>query len=245
MKILIAEDNLALQKSVGLLLNCWGFDFDVADNGQEAVERVRQKDGLYDLCLMDIDMPIMSGYEAAQAIRREVRYFPIMAMTAQWGVEALYDSAGMDDYVEKPCDPDRLLDKINELTVKSLKLSIKNNEICFTKEMPMDQQHAKELRQLKEQGLIKMRLDGPAEREIIAHKNTPNKISYDFIVKKQLLSEVLNRDPERPTLCDLYRGNKNCIIETFLDEENYAERLKTDDELMEKQTEKILKEEEE
>jgi hypothetical protein len=110
--------------------------------------------------------------------------------------------------------------------------------------MPMDQQHAQELRKLKEQKMVKMRLDGPDQQEVIAHENTPNKISYDFNQKKYLMTEFLNRDPERPTLCDLYRGTKNCIVETFLDEDDYAKKLASEDQEMAKYTHKIYKAEE-
>ena len=107
--------------------------------------------------------------------------------------------------------------------------------------MPVDQQHAQELKKLKKQGLVKMRLDGPDDREVIAHKNVPNKISHDFNIKKYSMTEFLNRDPERPTLCDLYRGNKNCIVETFLDDDDYIHKIKAEDEDLDKYTEKAFK----
>lgn len=107
--------------------------------------------------------------------------------------------------------------------------------------MPMDALHAKELKKLKEQGLVKMRLDGPAEREVIAHKNIPYKISHDFNIKKYLMTEFLNRDPDRPTICDLYRGNKSCIVETFIDEEDFSKKVSTEDQDMEKYSTKAFK----
>ena len=121
MKILIVEDNLILQKSVCILMNSWGFDFDVANNGQEAVERVAANEGKYDLCLMDIDMPVMNGCEAALTLRRNFKYFPILAMSGKPApiIKEIYAAAGMDDYIAKPCDPNMLLDKINELALKS------------------------------------------------------------------------------------------------------------------------------
>ena len=118
MKILIVEDNLQLQKSVCLLMDSWGFEFDVANNGQEAIERVAANEGEYDLCLMDIDMPVMNGYEAALAIRRDFSYFPIMALSGNASIKETYAKAGMDDYLEKPASANMLLDKINELTIK-------------------------------------------------------------------------------------------------------------------------------
>jgi len=222
----------------------WGFEYDLASNGQEAVAQAQIHEGEYDLCLMDIDMPIMNGFEATKIIRHNLNYFPIMALTGNLRAKEEYLAIGMDDYLEKPYSFDNLYQKINELTVKFYKFKINVKDIFIKKEMPMDQQHAQELRKLKEQKLVKMRLDGPEQQEVIAHENTPNKISYDFNQKKYLMTEFLNRDPERPTLCDLYRGTKNCIVETFLDEDDYAKKLASEDQEMSKYTQKIYKAEE-
>ena len=244
MRILIAEDDSALQRIAGKLMTHWGFEFDMASNGQEAVDQAKINEGEYDLCLMDIDMPIMNGFEATKIIRRKLKYFPIMALTGNLQAKQKYLEIGMDDFLGKPYSFDNLYQKINELTVKFYKFKINGNDIFIKKEMPMDQQHAQELKKLKEQNLVKMRLDGPEQQEVIAHENTPYKISHDFNRKKHLMTEFLNRDPERPTICDLYRGTKNCIVETFLDENDYAKKLASEDLEMAKYTQKIYKAEE-
>ncbi len=244
MRILIAEDDAALRYMAGKLMGRWGYNFDIANNGQEAVEHAQMHEGEYDMCLMDIDMPIMNGFEATKIIRQKLKYFPIMALTGNPMVKDKYLEVGMDDFLGKPYGIDELYSKINDLTVKTYKFKINGNDIFIKKEMPMDQQHAQELRKLKEQKLVKMRLDGPEQQEVIAHENTPNKISYDFNQKKYMMTEFLNRDPERPTLCDLYRGSQNCIVETFLDEDNYTKKLALEDQEMAKHTQKIYKAEE-
>ena len=119
MKLLIAEDNENLRKSVGLLMNLWGFDFDMASNGLEALEKAKVNEGKYDLCLMDLEMPVMGGCEAALMIRRQVSYFPILALSGNLHVSEKYVQAGMDDYLEKPYEPHVLLTKIMELTGRS------------------------------------------------------------------------------------------------------------------------------
>jgi len=101
-------------------------------------------------------------------------------------------------------------------------------------EMPMDQHHAQELKKLKEQGLVKIKLDGLGQYEVITHRNIPNKISHDFNIKKYRMVEFVNRDPDRPTLCNLYGGDPNRIIETFLDEEDYCRRTDIEDQELEK-----------
>lgn len=116
MNVLIAEDNEKLQQSVGLLMKLWGFNFDLASNGQEAVEKAMINKDKYDLCLMDIEMPVMNGCEAAIMMRREGKQFPIIAISGSLDIEKLYSDAGMNDYLEKPYDPQMLLNKIKQLT---------------------------------------------------------------------------------------------------------------------------------
>jgi CheY-like chemotaxis protein len=188
----------------GELMTYWGYDFDMASD----------------------------GIEATKIIRCVAEYFPIMAFTSNESYKKACYAAGMDAFAQKPCLPDELFAKINELSVKLFKFIVKPDGFDIKEVMPMDQQHAQELRKLKSQGLIKMRLDGPDNRELIAHKNTPNKISHDFNILRYSMTEFLNRDPDRPTVVDLYRGTKNCIIETFVDEEGYQEKLATEDEMM-------------
>jgi len=245
MNILIAEDNKVIQMIQREQMENWGFTYDLAANGLEAVEYAKKNNGKYDLCLMDIDMPKMNGIEAAKIIRRVVDYFPILALTAGDAHKAASFEAGMDDFAVKPCSREDLLARIKKLTVKTYKLIAKSSGFDITEVMPVDKKHAEELMKLKSQGLVKMRLDGPDDREVIAHKNVPNKISYDFNVLKQSMTEFINRDPERPTVCDLYRGTKNCIVETFVDVGDYQDILKMEDEIMEKHQAKYYKPDEE
>ncbi|MDH3975568.1 MAG: response regulator [Deltaproteobacteria bacterium] len=229
MNILIAEDNMLLQKSFGMLMKYWGFDFDVAGNGQEAVERAVANEGKYDLCLMDIDMPIMDGCEAAQTIRREVEYFPIMALSGNAYIEKICADAGMDDYIAKPCEPERLLGKINELTIKLLKLDYKKGYFDFKKEMPMNQAELKELRELKNKGLTKLKLVG-TDYTFVVHKNIQNKISHDLIAEGKELTEFIDRSENEPGKCHLYKVNLHVTKDLFIPEE-LEEALKQEDQI--------------
>ena len=114
-RILLAEDNALNQEIAVTILEEAGCTVDVAADGAEAVEKVRRSAGTpYDLILMDIQMPVMNGIEAAKAIRGmddpSLARLPIVAMTANAFEEDRQRilSAGMDDYLGKPVDIDKL-----------------------------------------------------------------------------------------------------------------------------------------
>ena len=151
-------------------------------------------------------MPEMDGCEAARTIRREVRYFPIMALSGHAYIKEKYAEAGMDDFLTKPYEPIRLLGKINELTIKSLKISFRKNDIYFIKEIPMDAAELKELRELDKKGLAKFSLIDTGYKFIV-HKNLQNKLSHDFVAKGKMLSEFLDRSEDDPGIIHLYSLN--------------------------------------
>ena len=111
LRILLAEDNQVNQMLATVMLQKEGHHVDVAHNGIEAVSAVRSLP--YDLVLMDVNMPEMDGIEATAQIRAlggEPGKIPIVAMTANAmkGDRETYLAAGMDDYVSKPIDKNRL-----------------------------------------------------------------------------------------------------------------------------------------
>jgi CheY-like chemotaxis protein len=105
--VLLVDDNEVNQQVAAGLLKESGLIPDFAANGQEAVAAMRRRD--YDLVFMDLQMPIMSGYEATALIRENDRYaeLPIIAMTAHAmkGVREGCLAAGMSDYLSKPINP--------------------------------------------------------------------------------------------------------------------------------------------
>ncbi|MEI7896040.1 MAG: ATP-binding protein [bacterium] len=117
--VLVAEDNPINQRIVNFQLKKMGFEVDVADDGQQAFEKYHGKN--YDLIILDIQMPIMDGYQVAEAIRNEEkgtsRHSPIIALTANAmkGDRELYLDAGMDEYVSKPFTYETLQEAINKL----------------------------------------------------------------------------------------------------------------------------------
>ena len=109
-RLLVAEDNEINQQVAREILESAGFVVELANNGREALEKVRS--GPYDAVLMDIQMPEMDGLQAAEELRRDGRFgdLPIIAMTAHAmaGDREQSLQAGMNDHVTKPIDPDAL-----------------------------------------------------------------------------------------------------------------------------------------
>ncbi|MDH3973206.1 MAG: response regulator [Deltaproteobacteria bacterium] len=242
MKLLIAEDHTALQKTMEMMMKAWGFDFDLAANGQEAVNEAKRNKGLYDLCIMDVEMPIMDGCEATRIMRRDLSYFPIMAYSGNHNYREECFQSGADDFVEKPCSPHELLAKIRELAVKTYQFIFNGKDLILKKEMPMDQQHAKELRELAKKDLCKVTFKG-ADFTVTVHKNVPNKIAHDFIEKKIEVSVFLDRNEDLPGECHLYKSSNMTPIVHF-DEDMYKEKLLKEDEDIEQYRTMALKKEE-
>jgi CheY-like chemotaxis protein len=119
LKILLVEDNLINQKITLLTLNPLVSSIDTASNGKEALDKFGTSN--YDLILMDIQMPVMSGLVAAEKIRAleatTNSHVPIIAITANAmiGDKEKCLSAGIDDYISKPFQPAALLEKIKNI----------------------------------------------------------------------------------------------------------------------------------
>ena len=116
-KILVAEDNPMNQKLLQHLLAQWQIDFDMVQNGAEAVSALEQRAGDYAMVLMDIQMPEMDGYTATEKIRHSLNLqIPIIAMTAHAlaGEKEKCLGTGMDDYISKPLHEEELYKLISK-----------------------------------------------------------------------------------------------------------------------------------
>ncbi|TLU99390.1 PAS domain-containing protein [Dyadobacter luticola] len=116
LRLLIVEDNVINVLLMKNFMKQWEVDYDVAENGLIAVEKVQASD--YDLVLMDLQMPEMDGYEATAKIRElpdpKFAKLPIIALTASamMDIKHLAFTVGMNDYISKPFSPAELYSKI-------------------------------------------------------------------------------------------------------------------------------------
>lgn len=124
-RILLVEDNELNQEIATVLLNEAGFEIEVADNGQIAVEMLKDsKPGYYRLILMDIQMPVMNGYEAATTIRnlenKELSSIPILAMTANAFEEDKQETirCGMNGHIAKPINIEKLFETLDTILLE-------------------------------------------------------------------------------------------------------------------------------
>ena len=116
LRILLAEDNVVNQKVAVIMLKKLGYSAQIVSNGQEVINALDQDE--YDLVLMDIQMPVMDGYEATRSIRasdKAYRDIPIVAMTANAmkGDRDLCLASGMNDHVPKPIGAEQLERALN------------------------------------------------------------------------------------------------------------------------------------
>ena len=121
-KLLLVEDIEVNREIATLILEEFGFQIETAENGKIAVDKIASsKPGEFKLILMDVQMPVMNGYEASKAIRalpdKKLASIPIIAMTANAFAEDIQNAkdAGMNDHVAKPLDVTQMMTTITKV----------------------------------------------------------------------------------------------------------------------------------
>jgi CheY-like chemotaxis protein/HPt (histidine-containing phosphotransfer) domain-containing protein len=206
--ILLAEDNEINQKMTRALLTRKGHFVDLACNGLEAVKAAKAYH--YDLIFMDVQMPEMDGFEAAQAIRKleqngEMgrKHTPIIAMTAHalHGDRQRCIDAGMDDYVSKPLDPRKVFQALERwadvfIPEASLPLPGEANPARLGETQPLVIRPAKRAR--VEKSLIGTSFDDSYENDLpLDIENALNRFGDDKDFYYNLLGDFLRSLPMR------------------------------------------------
>jgi PAS domain S-box-containing protein len=121
--ILLVEDNEMNQLVMSKYFNKWGLSFDIAENGKEALEKLEENE--YHLVLLDLEMPIMDGFEAAQHIRNHendtINSIPIIALSASVfsEIEEKTRNIGFNDFIGKPINANYVYNKLADYLIKS------------------------------------------------------------------------------------------------------------------------------
>jgi two-component system CheB/CheR fusion protein len=118
LKLLLVEDGADNQLLISRFLTVSGADVDVAENGEIALEKIRA--GNFDVVLMDIQMPVLDGYETMKRLKAEGCQTPIIALTAHamQGEKEKCLAAGCVEYISKPVKPSALIDIVKEVSKK-------------------------------------------------------------------------------------------------------------------------------
>lgn len=121
-RLLLVEDNELNQEIAAEILQEAGFTVEIAGNGQVAIDKLKaSRPGYYQLILMDVQMPVMNGYEATQAIRKledpQLASIPILAMTANAFEEDKQEAlrSGMNGHIAKPINIDNLMNTLKDI----------------------------------------------------------------------------------------------------------------------------------
>lgn len=236
LKVLVADDYQPNRLLIGKIMAQWGIEPEIVSNGKDAVSLSEQYN--YDLCILDINMPVMNGMEATREIRSGHRFLPILGVSGYANKNECLD-IGMDDFLMKPYNIEVLHKKIYELTVKTV--NIRYKEGCFElyKERPVDSEQLKELKELYKKGLTKLFLND-ITHEFVVHKNVQDKIANDLIAKELELSVFLDRSKDKPKICHLHKSSLGITMRCLLPEE-FEKLVKEEDKILQNSTEVTYK----
>src|SRR6202795_3823455 len=119
MRALLIEDDSATAKSIELMLKCESFNVYTTDLGEEGVDLGKLYD--YDIILLDLNLPDMSGFEVLRSLRVSKVKTPILILSGNAGIENKVKGLGLgaDDYMTKPFHRDELLARIQAIVRRS------------------------------------------------------------------------------------------------------------------------------
>jgi len=230
MKILIAEDDPVTCMIHKEQLTAWGYDFDLAANGEEAVDYARKKGTSYDLCLTDVNMPVMNGIEAIRAIRQEAHYLPIIACSSNLDYKACCLKVGADEFLVKPFTAVRLKEKLEEFSVKQVVLYQEGESLSLHRVGPADSRELRELRMLDKKEVTKCTVVDVSLR-FLAHKYVQEKLFDDFTQGDSVSTEILDRTRQAPGIVQIH-ASKIWLRKSSLTPAQFQKLLREEDEVL-------------
>ena len=164
MKVLVADDDAEVRKSLSKVLEEAGYEVILARNGQEAVEEFNPRH--IDLLLLDLNLPLQDGWEAFERITSEAPALPIIITTGEAHQYDIAMAAGVGALMEKPLDAPQLLQTIRELLAEPKEERLRR--LCgFGPDVhPGPSASGSLIRQLREHH------PGPHRRRLTLHTNT-------------------------------------------------------------------------
>jgi len=232
MKILVAEDDAILRMVHREQLTAWGYDFDLAVNGEEAVDYARKNGTDYDLCLTDVNMPVMNGIEAIQEIRQGTGYLPIIAYSANSDYKTRCLEVGADEFLVKPLAAVKLKKKLEEFSVKQVVLYQEGESLSLHKVGPADSRELTELRMLDKREVTKCTVVDVSFR-FLSHKCAREKLLDDFVHGDSIRSEILDRTRREPGMVQIH-ASKIWLRKTSLTSEEFRQLVEKEDEMLKK-----------
>ncbi|SFV62636.1 BarA sensory histidine kinase (= VarS = GacS) [hydrothermal vent metagenome] len=217
-KILVAEDNMINQKLVKQILMKYGIEVDLANDGLQAFEKI--KNTKYDLVLMDIQMPVMDGIEATHEIinyenEESLPHTPIVALTANAlkGDRERFLDEGLDEYIAKPIENNELL--------FVLKKFLNQAEISREEETPME----------SEEVTVEENINSKSSKKITLleedEENSPLDIVEDFDKEKVIL--IAKKNPLEAQILSKVLSNLEYQIEIISDMKNLKNKIQNRD----------------
>jgi len=226
-RILIVEDEQHLANGLRFNLEAEQYDVDIADNGEDALQRLAAEPNRYDLVILDLMLPGIDGFEVVATLRRTRRFVPVLMLTARGRSEDVLRGfeMGADDYLTKPFELPILISRVRGLLRRSdwfrqeaavgppvaLQYSFRDKRIDFEqmevrvgdKRMPLTLMEAELLRHLVQHEGAPVSRKAILENVWGVREDTDTRAIDNFIVR---LRRYIEDEPSRPRHLQTVRG---------------------------------------
>ncbi len=119
--ILVVEDETSMANLISFKLKKEGYEFDIAADGEKALEKFYDENTYYDVIILDLILPVLDGTQVIKKIRKDDNKTPVLVLSAKSQEKDVLSGfkLGADDYLTKPFSPDELIIRVKKLLEKS------------------------------------------------------------------------------------------------------------------------------